>query len=161
MVFRHRSCPQRGDSSIGHTCITDQSVSDRDDTNCHIGRNNTVCRYHMVFPFCFSLCSTVETSISPDFPCRFFHAAVRQAVVPFVSRRVSLFQLCSAIEFSMGSFVLDKRHARWTVLTLLCVALLGTLISAYVIFNHTYNHVLLSTVMHVAGPLLLLQSLST
>ena len=160
MVIRHRSCPQWGDPSFGRTCITDPSVSDRDHINCHISRNDTVYHYHMVFLICFSFCSTIQDSISANFACRFFQAAVRQAVVPFLSRGLPVFQLYSAIEFSMGSFVLNKRHARWSVLTLLGVGLLGTLTSAYVMFNHMHNYVLLNTTMHVAGPPLLLRSLS-
>ena len=110
------------------------------------------------FRFAF-LCSMIETSLSADFPCRFFYAAVRRAVVSFLSRRVSLFQLCSAIEFSIGCFVLNKRHIRWSISTILCVGLLGTLTSAYVMLN-LHNHVLLSIVTHEAGPLLSIQSLS-
>lgn len=160
MVLRHCSCLQRRDPSFGRTCITHQSVSDRDDNNRYLARNDTVCHYHVVFPLRFSSCSTIETSVSAYFPCRFFHAAIRQAVVPFLLQRVSLFQLRSAIEFSMGSFVLNKHHLRWSVLTFLCVGLLGSLTSAYVMFNRTCHHVLLSTAIYVAGPLSLHRSLS-
>lgn len=135
MVFCHCSCLQRRNPSFGRTCVTDQSISVRDDNNRYLARNDTVRCHHVVFLSCLYSCTTIETSVPAYFACRFFHAAIRQAVVPFLSQRVSLFQLRSAIEFSMGSFVLNKHHLRWTVLTFFCVGLLGSLTSAYVVFN--------------------------